>query len=298
MTKSESEAKNWLNNADMLTQALPYMQKYADSIVVIKYGGNAMKDSKSIKSFCEDVALLKQSGLKPVIVHGGGPQIGNMLEQLGIETKFESGMRITDEKTLDVVEMVLCGGINKEIASEINQSGCKAIGISGKDASMIIAKKHDGKIKDESNIERIVDLGFVGIPKKINKEIIEISINNDFIPVIAPLGISEDGKTFNINADTVAGAIAFSLNAKRLLILTDVQGVLDDDDNIIEEISKEEALTMIKKGIISGGMIPKVNTCINALEKGVSASVIVDGRVKHAILLELFTQHGAGTLIR
>lgn len=298
MTKSESEAKNWLNNADMLTQALPYMQKYADSIVVIKYGGNAMKDSQSIKSFCEDVALLKQSGLKPVIVHGGGPQIGNMLEQLGIETKFESGMRITDEKTLDVVEMVLCGGINKEIASEINQSGCKAIGISGKDASMIIAKKHDGKIKDESNIEKIVDLGFVGIPKKINTEIIEISINNDFIPVIAPLGISEDGKTFNINADTVAGAIAFSLNAKRLLILTDVQGVLDDDDNIIEEISKEEALTMIEKGIISGGMIPKVNTCINALEKGVSASVIVDGRVKHAILLELFTQHGAGTLIR
>ena len=298
MTKSESEAKNWLNNADMLTQALPYMQKYADSIVVIKYGGNAMKDSKSIKSFCEDVALLKQSGLKPVIVHGGGPQIGNMLEQLGIETKFESGMRITDEKTLDVVEMVLCGGINKEIASEINQSGCKAIGISGKDASMIIAKKHDGKIKDESNIEKIVDLGFVGIPKKINTEIIEISINNDFIPVIAPLGISEDGKTFNINADTVAGAIAFSLNAKRLLILTDVQGVLDDDDKIIEEISKEEALAMIEKGIISGGMIPKVNTCINALEKGVSASVIVDGRVKHAILLELFTQHGAGTLIR
>lgn len=298
MTKSESEAKNWLNNADMLTQALPYMQKYADSIVVIKYGGNAMKDSKSIKSFCEDVALLKQSGLKPVIVHGGGPQIGNMLEQLGIETKFESGMRITDEKTLDVVEMVLCGGINKEIASEINQSGCKAIGISGKDASMIIAKKHDGKIKDESNIEKIVDLGFVGIPKKINTEIIEISINNDFIPVIAPLGISEDGKTFNINADTVAGAIAFSLNAKRLLILTDVQGVLDDDDDIIEEISKEEALVMIEKGIISGGMIPKVNTCINALEKGVSASVIVDGRVKHAILLELFTQHGAGTLIR
>ena len=298
MTKSESEAKNWLNNADMLTQALPYMQKYADSIVVIKYGGNAMKDSQSIKSFCEDVALLKQSGLKPVIVHGGGPQIGNMLEQLGIETKFESGMRITDEKTLDVVEMVLCGGINKEIASEINQSGCKAIGISGKDASMIIAKKHDGKIKDESNIEKIVDLGFVGIPKKINTEIIEILINNDFIPVIAPLGISEDGKTFNINADTVAGAIAFSLNAKRLLILTDVQGVLDDDDNIIEEISKEEALTMIEKCIISGGMIPKVNTCINALEKGVSASVIVDGRVKHAILLELFTQHGAGTLIR
>ena len=298
MTKSESEAKSWLNNADMLTQALPYMQKYADSIVVIKYGGNAMKDSQSIKSFCEDVALLKQSGLKPVIVHGGGPQIGNMLEQLGIETKFESGMRITDEKTLDVVEMVLCGGINKEIASEINQSGCKAIGISGKDASMIIAKKHDGKIKDESNIEKIVDLGFVGIPKKINTEIIEVSINNDFIPVIAPLGISEDGKTFNINADTVAGAIAFSLNAKRLLILTDVQGVLDDDDDIIEEISKEEALAMIEKGIISGGMIPKVNTCINALEKGVSASVIVDGRVKHAILLELFTQHGAGTLIR
>jgi len=298
MNENDNGAKDWLSNADMLTEALPYMQKYADSIIVIKYGGHAMKDTKSIKSFCEDIALLKQSGLKPVIVHGGGPQIGNMLEKLGIETKFESGMRITDDKTLEIVEMVLCGGINKEIASNINNCGCKAVGLSGKDASMIIAKKHDGKIKDESNIEKIVDLGFVGIPEKINTDIIEILTSNDFIPVIAPLGISEDGKTFNINADTVAGAIAHSLNAKRLLVLTDVEGVKDNQDNVIEELTKDEALKLVADETIAGGMIPKINTCIDAVEKGVSAAVIVDGRVKHAVLLELFTEHGAGTLIR
>ena len=298
MSENDNGAKDWLSNADMLTEALPYMQKYADSIIVIKYGGHAMRDTKSIKSFCEDIALLKQSGLKPVIVHGGGPQIGNMLEKLGIETKFESGMRITDDKTLEIVEMVLCGGINKEIASNINNCGCKAVGLSGKDASMIIAKKHDGKIKDESNIEKIVDLGFVGIPEKINTDIIEILTSNDFIPVIAPLGISEDGKTFNINADTVAGAIAHSLNAKRLLVLTDVEGVKDNQNNVIEELTKDEALKLIADETIAGGMIPKINTCIDAVEKGVSAAVIVDGRVKHAVLLELFTEHGAGTLIR
>ena len=298
MNENDNGAKDWLSNADMLTEALPYMQKYADSIIVIKYGGHAMKDTKSIKSFCEDIALLKQSGLKPVIVHGGGPQIGNMLEKLGIETKFESGMRITDDKTLEIVEMVLCGGINKEIASNINNCGCKAVGLSGKDASMIIAKKHDGKIKDESNIEKIVDFGFVGIPEKINTDIIEILTSNDFIPVIAPLGISEDGKTFNINADTVAGAIAHSLNAKRLLVLTDVEGVKDNENNVIEELTKDEALKFIADETIAGGMIPKINTCIDAVEKGVSAAVIVDGRVKHAVLLELFTEHGAGTLIR
>ena len=298
MNENDNGAKDWLSNADMLTEALPYMQKYADSIIVIKYGGHAMKDTKSIKSFCEDIALLKQSGLKPVIVHGGGPQIGNMLEKLGIETKFESGMRITDDKTLEIVEMVLCGGINKEIASNINNCGCKAVGLSGKDASMIIAKKHNGKIKDESNIEKIVDLGFVGIPEKINTDIIEILTSNDFIPVIAPLGISEDGKTFNINADTVAGAIAHSLNAKRLLVLTDVEGVKDNQNNVIEELTKDEALKLIADETIAGGMIPKINTCIDAVEKGVSAAVIVDGRVKHAVLLELFTEHGAGTLIR
>ena len=291
MNENDNSAKDWLSNADMLTEALPYMQKYADSIIVIKYGGHAMKDTKSIKSFCEDIALLKQSGLKPVIVHGGGPQIGNMLEKLVIESKFESGMRITDDKTLEIVEMVLCGGINKEIASNINNCGCKAVGLSGKDASMIIAKKHDGKIKDESNIEKIVDLGFVGIPEKINTDIIEILTSNDFIPVIAPLGISEDGKTFNINADTVAGAIAHSLNAKRLLVLTDVEGVKDNQNNVIEELTKDEALKLIADETIAGGMIPKINTCINAVEKGVSAAVIVDGRVKHAVLLELFTEH-------
>ena len=298
MIKENNIAKEWLSNADMLTEALPYMQKYAESVVVIKYGGNAMKDSESISAFCEDIALLKQSGLKPVIVHGGGPQIGNMLEKIGIETKFESGMRITDDKTLEIVEMVLCGGINKEIASKINNCGCKAIGLSGKDASMIIAKKHNGKIKDESNIEKIIDLGFVGIPEKVNTEVIEVLITNDFIPVIAPLGIDNEGKTYNINADTVAGVIAHSLNAKRLLVLTDVEGVKDKEDNIIEELTKEEAETLIANKSISGGMLPKVDTCIEAIENGVNAAVIVDGRVKHAVLLELFTEHGAGTLIR
>ena len=298
MIKENNIAKEWLSNADMLTEALPYMQKYAESVVVIKYGGNAMRDSESISAFCEDIALLKQSGLKPVIVHGGGPQIGNMLEKIGIETKFESGMRITDDKTLEIVEMVLCGGINKEIASKINNCGCKAVGLSGKDASMIIAKKYNGKIKDESNIEKIIDLGFVGIPKKINNEIIETLISNDFIPIIAPLGISNDGKTYNINADTAAGAIASSLKSKRLLILTDVKGVLDSNQNLIEEVNEEKIEKMIESGEISGGMIPKINTCLKSVKEGVGAAAIVDGRVKHAVLLELFTDHGAGTLIR
>ncbi len=294
-----TKASEWLNNADILTEALPFMQKYAGLTIVIKYGGNAMSESSSIQSFCEDVALLKQSGLHPVIVHGGGPQIGLMLEKRGIETRFEGGMRITDKKTLEVVELVLCNKVNKEIVTKINKAGGKAVGISGKDSSMIIAKKYKWENGESDSKEtKDIDLGFVGIPISINSEMINDLIENDFVPVIAPLGISEEGITYNINADTAAGAIAESLKAKRLLILTDVQGVLNSENNLIEEIEKKEVESMIKVGVISGGMIPKLNTCIHALKKGVGAAVIVDGRNKHAVLLELFTEHGSGTLIR
>ena len=275
------------------------MQRYNGSIIVIKYGGNAMADADLVESFCNDIVFLKQSGLKPVIVHGGGPQIGSMLERLGIKTKFESGMRITDENTLEVVEMVLAGRINKNIASKINSAGGKAVGVSGKDGSMIIAEKlTEQKKSGESNIEKIIDLGYVGFPKKINNEIIETLINDDFIPVIAPLGLGVDGKTYNINADTAAGAIASSLKSKRLLILTDVEGVLDSSKNLVEEVNEEKIKEMIISGEVSGGMIPKINTCLDSVNNGVEAAVIVDGRVKHAVLLELFTDHGAGTLVR
>ena len=299
MNKKELAVKDWLSNADMLTGALPYMQKYNGSIIVIKYGGNAMADSELVESFCNDIVFLKQSGLRPVIVHGGGPQIGSMLERLGIKTKFESGMRITDANTLEVVEMVLAGKINKDIASKINSAGGKAVGVSGKDGSMIIAEKLTKKKNlDESNIEKIIDLGFVGVPKKINNELIETLIADDFVPIIAPLGVGIDGKTYNINADNAAGAIASSLKSKRFLILTDVKGVLNSDQNLIEEINEKEIEDMINSGEVSGGMIPKLNTCIESIKEGVEAAVIVDGRVKHAVLLELFTDHGAGTLIR
>ena len=299
MNKDKGAVKDWLNNADILTGALPYMQKYNGSIIVIKYGGNAMADSDLVESFCNDIVFLKQSGLKPVIVHGGGPQIGSMLERLGIKTKFESGMRITDEDTLEVVEMVLAGRINKNIASKINSSGGKAVGISGKDGSMIVAEKltkQNGS--SESNIEKIIDLGYVGFPKKINNTIIETLIKDDFIPIIAPLGIGVDGKTYNINADTAAGAIASSLKSKRLLILTDVEGVIDSNNNLLEEVNGKKIDEMIESGEVSGGMIPKLNTCLDSVNNGVDAAVIVDGRVKHAVLLELFTDHGAGTLVR
>ena len=299
MNKDKGAVKDWLNNADILTGALPYMQKYNGSIIVIKYGGNAMADSDLVESFCNDIVFLKQSGLKPVIVHGGGPQIGSMLERLGIKTKFESGMRITDEDTLEVVEMVLAGRINKNIASKINSSGGKAVGISGKDGSMIVAEKltkQNGS--NESNIEKIIDLGYVGFPKKINNTIIETLIKDDFIPIIAPLGIGVDGKTYNINADTAAGAIASSLKSKRLLILTDVEGVIDSSNNLLEEVNGKKIDEMIESGEVSGGMIPKLNTCLDSVNNGVDAAVIVDGRVKHAVLLELFTDHGAGTLVR
>jgi acetylglutamate kinase len=258
-----------------------------------------MADSDLVESFCNDIVFLKQSGLKPVIVHGGGPQIGSMLERLGIKTKCESGMRITDEDTLEVVEMVLAGRINKNIASKINSSGGKAVGISGKDGSMIVAEKLTKQnSSNESNIEKIIDLGYVGFPKKINNTIIETLIKDDFIPVIAPLGIGVDGKTYNINADTAAGAIASSLKSKRLLILTDVEGVIDSKNNLVEEVNEKKINEMIESGEVSGGMIPKLNTCLDSVNNGVDAAVIVDGRVKHAVLLELFTDHGAGTLVR
>ena len=299
MNKDKGAVKDWLNNADILTGALPYMQKYNGSIIVIKYGGNAMADAELVESFCNDIVFLKQSGLKPVIVHGGGPQIGSMLERLGIKTKFESGMRITDEDTLEVVEMVLAGRINKNIASKINSSGGKAVGVSGKDGSMIIAEKLTKQNNSsESNIEKIIDLGYVGFPKKINNEIIETLIADDFIPIIAPLGIGDDGKTYNINADTAAGAIAKKLNARRLIIMSDVEGVLDNNKKLITEINTVKINELIKNETISGGMIPKIKNCLDVASNGVKGVCIIDGRLDHSILFELLSNAGSGTLIR
>lgn len=284
--------------AEILSEALPYMQRYDRQTVVIKYGGHAMGDARLSEGFARDVVLLEQSGLKPVVVHGGGPQIGSLLQKLNIKSEFAGGLRVTDKQTVEVVEMVLAGSINKEIVSNINRLGGKACGISGKDANLVIARKLTRTERDPaSNIERVVDLGFVGEPEQVNPNIVEVLASNDFIPVIAPIGISADGVTYNINADTFASAIAAALKAKRLLLLTDVTGVLDRDKRLINRLTASEARRLIDEGIITGGMIPKVEGCLKVIEAGVEGVVIIDGRVPHAVLLELFTEHGVGTLI-
>jgi len=265
----------------------------------VKYGGHAMGDEALGLEFARDIVLLKQSGLNPIVVHGGGPQIGAMLKRLGIKSEFSGGLRITDKATVEVVEMVLAGSINKGLVAQLNQAGGRAIGLCGKDGNLIIARKVEQKIHDpESNIEKILDLGFVGEPAGINPEILNTILKSDIIPVIAPVGVSENGDTYNINADTVAGAIAAAMGAARLLLLTDVRGVLDKESKLIEELTVDQARALMKDGTISGGMIPKVETCIESVEGGVEAVVILDGRVPHAVLLELFTEHGAGTLIQ
>lgn len=288
-----------IEKARILSEALPFMQRYDRQTVVIKYGGHAMIDPELVRDFASDIVLLKQSGVNPIVVHGGGPQIGEMLARLNIESNFADGLRITDKATVEVVEMVLAGSINKEIVSNINHAGGLAVGLSGKDGNLIIAKKLARSSRDPgSNIERILDLGFVGEPAQINPAILETMIASDIIPVIAPLGVSRTGETFNINADTVAGAIAAATNAKRLLLLTDITGVRGADDSFIEESSIAEARALLDDGTITEGMIPKVETCVRAVEAGVEGVVILDGRVSHSVLLELFTEHGAGTLIR
>lgn len=284
--------------AGILARALPFMQRYENRTVVVKYGGHAMGDAALGKAFAQDIALLKQSGVNPVVVHGGGPQIGAMLTKMGIESKFEGGLRVTDRATVEIVEMVLAGSINKEIVALINEAGEWAIGLCGKDGHMVFAEKAKKTVVDpDSNIERVLDLGFVGEPVEIDRTLLDLLAKSEMIPVIAPVAPGRDGHTYNINADTFAGAIAGSMVAKRLLFLTDVPGVLDKQGNLIKELTLSQARGLIADGTATGGMIPKIENCISAIEAGVEGVVILNGKVPHAVLLELFTEHGAGTLI-
>jgi len=282
--------------ATVLAEALPYMRRYAGHTLVVKYGGHAMGDGGD--SFARDVVLLKQVGIHPIVVHGGGPQIGHMLKRLGIESRFVDGLRVTDAETMEVVEMVLAGTINKQLVAAINAEGGCAIGLSGKDGGLIKATKV-ALSRLEGGVKTDVDLGFVGEPQHVAVNVLDTFIKSDIIPVVAPIGVGADGETYNINADTVAGAVAAAVKATRLLLLTDVAGVLDADKQLLSEITADAARQMIAEGVIYGGMIPKVETCLDAVDGGVEAAVILDGRVPHAILLELFTDtSGAGTLIR
>src|SRR6202008_2244557 len=279
-------------------EALPHMQQYDEETIVIKYGGHAMGAEDTAKAFARDIVLLEQTAINPVVVHGGGPQIATMLKRLGIPSEFAAGLRITDAATIEVVEMVLAGSINKQLVGYINEAGGKAVGLCGKDGNMVTASKATRTMVDpDSHIERIVDLGFVGEPEKVDTTVLNQVLGRDLIPVLAPIAISKEGVTYNVNADTFAGAIAGALHAKRLLLLTDVPGVLDKSRNLIKELSVDDARRLIADGTISGGMIPKGETCLYALDAGVEAVVILDGQVEHAVLLELLTDHGAGTLM-
>ncbi len=284
--------------AEILMQALPHMLRYDDAIVVVKYGGHAMGDESVARMFARDMVLLEQSGVNPVVVHGGGPQIGAMLAKLGIKSEFAAGLRITDRETIEIVEMVLAGSINKQIVGFINAEGGRAIGLCGKDGNMVTATRLTRAVQDPgSNIEKVVDLGFVGEPSKVDTTVLDQVLGRELIPVLAPVAQGADGETYNVNADTFAGAIAGALKAKRLLLLTDVPGVLDKQGRLIEELSVKDIRGLIADGTITGGMIPKVETCIYALEQGVEGVVILDGKIPHAVLVELLTNQGAGTLI-
>ncbi|HEX3440162.1 MAG TPA: acetylglutamate kinase [Pseudolabrys sp.] len=284
--------------ARILSEALPHMQQYDEEIVVVKYGGHAMGHEQTARDFAQDIVLLEQTAINPVVVHGGGPQIAAMLTKLGIKSEFADGLRITDAATVEIVEMVLAGSINKQIVGYINAAGGKAIGLSGKDGNMVQAKKVTRTVTDpDSNIERVIDLGFVGEPDKVDLTVLNHVLGKEMIPVLAPVASSANGGTFNVNADTFAGAIAGALKAKRLLLLTDVPGVLDKSKKLIPQLSIADARKLIADGTISGGMIPKVETCIYALDQGVEGVVIMDGKVPHAVLLELLTDHGLGTLM-
>jgi acetylglutamate kinase len=285
-----------VGKAAVLAQALPYMRRYAGRRLVVKYGGHAMAESNKEDSFARDVVLLKQVGINPIVVHGGGPQIAQMLKRLGIESRIVDGLRVTDKETMEVVEMVLAGTINKQLVSAINAEGGCAIGLSGKDGRLIEASKLV-RSRLEGGVRTEIDLGFVGEPRRIAAGVLDTFKQSDIIPVIAPIGVGATGETYNINADTVAGAVAAAVKATRLLLLTDVAGVLDGDKKLITELTAARARQLITDGVINGGMIPKIETCLAAVEGGVEAAVIVDGRVPHAILLELFSE-GAGTLIR
>ena len=288
----------WRQTGRVLVEALPYILKYDQKTIVVKYGGNAMTGSGGTDDFSQDIVLMKQTGIDPVVVHGGGPQIGAMLKKLDIQSRFIDGLRVTDEAAVEVVEMVLTGSINKHIVTAINAAGGRAVGLSGKDGNMVVAKKLAlTKTDSVSGKTTVEDLGFVGEPETINPEILYTMMKSEIIPVIAPIGVGPKGETYNINADTVAGAVAGAVKAERLVLLTDVEGVLDKDKKLIAHLTVSEARALIQDGTISGGMIPKISTAIEAVEAGVNAAVILDGRIPHVLLLELFTEHGAGTLI-
>ena len=302
MTDAEESAL--LAKAETLIEALPYLKRYEGRTFVVKYGGHAMGDPALAQDFAEDIVLLKTVGINPVLVHGGGPQIGRMLKALGIESHFVNGLRVTDKATAEVAEMVLSGAINKELVGWIAKAGGRAIGISGKDGGLVTARKVSAQklgkaVMDEDTGEPIVvDLGYVGEPDKIDTSVLDTISHAGLIPVIAPIAVGPEGETYNINADTMAGAIAAALGAARLFLLTDVPGVLDKDKNLLTDLKPADIVRLAEDGTISGGMIPKLETCVHAVEAGCEAAVVLDGRVPHALLLEFFTSRGAGTLIR
>jgi len=296
---SASSDSNMLAKAEVLIEALPYFQRYAGRTFVVKYGGHAMGDPEAARDFAEDIVLLRAVGINPVVVHGGGPQIGAMLAKLGVESTFVDGLRVTDKATAEVAEMVLSGAINKQLVGWLASAGGKAIGISGKDGNLVRAKKVERTTRDpDSNIERAVDLGFVGEPEHVDTSIIDTAVASGMIPVIAPIAADAQGNTYNINADTMAGAIASALGAARLLLLTDVAGVLDKGGALLTDLSPADIASLKEDGTIFGGMIPKLETCVSAVKAGCEAAVVLDGRVPHAMLLEFFTARGAGTLVR
>ncbi len=288
----------WRSTARVLVEALPFILAYDNKTIVVKYGGHAMGDGGLPTEFAQDVVLMKQTGINPVVVHGGGPQIGAMLKKLNIPSSFVDGLRVTDAAAMEVVEMVLSGSINKQIVSGINAAGGRAVGVSGKDGNLIVARKLERtRIDPVTKETKIVDLGFVGEPERVDAQVLRMIISSDLIPVVAPIGVGPKGETYNINADTVAGSVAGAIAAERLVLLTDVEGVLDREGKLIPRLNVREARALIADGTISAGMIPKIETAIDAVEKGVHAAVILDGRIPHVLLLELFTEHGAGTLI-
>ncbi|MEL6225646.1 MAG: acetylglutamate kinase [Pseudomonadota bacterium] len=284
--------------ARILAEALPNILNYDGESVVIKFGGHAMGDEDLSAAFAKDIVYLKQSGINPIVVHGGGPQIAKMLEKLQIQSNFVSGLRVTDKPTVEVVEMVLAGAINKEIVSAINRQGGKAVGICGKDANLMRARRITEIADPESNLMQAVDIGYVGEPSQVNPHIVEVISGSDLIPVIAPIGVGPAGETLNINADTFASALAIAVKAKRLLLLTDVPGVLNKSGDLVAELTPETAQALVADGTISGGMIPKIRGCIDVIERGVEGVVIINGKVEHSVMLELLTDHGAGTLVR
>ena len=294
-----AETKHWLRTARTLIEALPYLRRYDGESFVIKYGGHAMGDEKSASSFAQDVVLLKQAGINPVVVHGGGPQINQMLDRLKIKSEYVRGLRVTDAETVEIVEMVLAGSINKQLVQAISRAGGTAVGLSGKDGNLIRAKKITRTIKDpESHIEKALDLGFVGEPDRVDPGILYRLISSDVIPVVAPIGFGPNGETFNINADTAAGAVAIAIEAARFFLLTDVPGVMDKNKQLINELTPEQAKALIADGTISGGMLPKIGSALDAAKNGVNTVHIIDGRVPHAMLLEVLTEQAYGTMIR